>query len=238
MKAITVEITGTTALLQHRFGEVAEGESGATTRTTMVNRGTPREQAEAVAYRLPDGGLYLPGAAIARLLREAGAGHKQKGSRRSIKCVVPAAVLVADDAIALHNGAPLTDFEVDSRPVTIPATKGRIMRHRPRLDAWQATFVLARRGPPRRPVGLHPRLAAALRPGRRAGGARGRGRRRALDDPAPGAGQPGALGAPGTVRSKRPAAMVTFRRFPGRPVGIHRDCGGVVAPAQPPGGPR
>jgi hypothetical protein len=142
MKTYRVEITGTTALLQHRFGEQAEVEGAKAARAMNIKEEEPRAAAEKAAYRAQDGTLYLPGAAIARLLREAGAAHKQRGSRRSIKYIVPAAVLVAEDAITLHNGAPLTAFEVDSRPVTIPATKGRIMRHRPRLDAWQATFTL------------------------------------------------------------------------------------------------
>lgn len=32
---------------------------------------------------------------------------------------------------------------MDSRPVVIPATKGRIMAHRPRFDCWSAVFSLA-----------------------------------------------------------------------------------------------
>ena len=35
------------------------------------------------------------------------------------------------------------EFEVDSRSVVIPATGGRIMAHRPRLDKWSLTFRLA-----------------------------------------------------------------------------------------------
>jgi hypothetical protein len=42
----------------------------------------------------------------------------------------------------MQGEEPAKDFEVDSRPVTIPATKGRIMRHRPRWDHWNATFPL------------------------------------------------------------------------------------------------
>jgi hypothetical protein len=34
------------------------------------------------------------------------------------------------------------EFEVDSRSVVIPATGGRIMAHRPRLDKWSLTFRL------------------------------------------------------------------------------------------------
>lgn len=143
MKVFEVSIKGTTSLLQHRFGEAAEGESGAATRNVLVNRGTPREEAEKVCYRSPTGEFYFPGAAIGRLIREAGGGHKMKGTRKSAKYVVPAAVLVMTDAVTIRNGdgkTPIKSFEVDSRPVTIPATKGRIMRHRPRFDDWTATF--------------------------------------------------------------------------------------------------
>lgn len=143
MKTYIAHIAGTTPLLQHRFTE--QNEQEAATRKMLVARGTPREEADKVAYRAGNGHFYLPGAAIARLLREAGSNHKLKGTRRSAKFVVPAAILVVEDAITLLNGEgmePVNSFEVDSRPVTIPATKGRIMRHRPRFDAWSAKLTL------------------------------------------------------------------------------------------------
>jgi hypothetical protein len=143
MKLINVTIRGITPILQHRFTESSEQDSG--TRKVMVQRGTPREEAEKVSYKTNDGKFYFPGAAISRLLREAGSNHKLKGTRKSAKYVVPAAVLITDDAIFLTNGdgkTPVKDFEVDSRPVTIPATKGRIMRHRPRFDCWSASFAV------------------------------------------------------------------------------------------------
>jgi hypothetical protein len=143
MKTYSITIAGTTPLLQHRFTE--ESEQDRATRKVFVSRGTPREEADKVAYRNARGQFYLPGAAIARLIREAGGNHKLKGSRRSAKFVVPAAVLVVEDALTLRNGdgkTHVTSFEVDSRPVTIPATKGRIMRHRPRFDCWSASFNL------------------------------------------------------------------------------------------------
>lgn len=143
MKLIDVQIKGTTPLLQHRFTESAEQNSS--TRKVLVNQGTPREQAEKAVYRDPQGKFYFPGAAISRLLREAGGNHKLRGSRKSAKYVVPACVLVMMDGVTLLNGdgkTPAKDYEVDSRPVTIPATKGRIMRHRPRFDQWSANFTL------------------------------------------------------------------------------------------------
>jgi len=142
MKLINVKIKGVTSLLQHRFSE--QSQSPAATRQVLVNRGTPREEAEKACYRDKEGKFYFPGAAIGRLLREAGAGHKLKGSRKSAKYVVPAAVLVMNDTITICNGdgQSAADFEVDSRPVVIPSTKGRIMRHRPRFDTWSAKFTL------------------------------------------------------------------------------------------------
>lgn len=145
MKIFQVSIKGTTSLLQHRFGEQAEGEAGATTRNVLVNRGSPREEAQKVVYQNGKGEFYFPGAAIARMTREAGGAHKMKGTRKSAKYVIPAAVLVMGDEVIILNGdgqTPAKSFEVDSRPVTIPATKGRVMRHRPRFDDWSAKFKL------------------------------------------------------------------------------------------------
>jgi hypothetical protein len=142
MKSIEVSITGVTPLLQHRFSEGSEVD--AATRTIVQNRGTPREQAESVCYRNGTD-FYIPGTWISGAIIEAGGSHKLRGSRKSAKYIVPAAVRVKEIEIPICNGDGKTlasDFEVDSRPVTIPATKGKIMRHRPRFDHWSATFGL------------------------------------------------------------------------------------------------
>src|SRR5205823_5081833 len=98
MKLVDIEIKGTTPLLQHRFTESAQANGS--TRKVLVTNGTPREEAEKVVYKNDDG-FFFPGAAIARLLREAGGNHKLRGSRKSAKFVVPAAVLVMADGITL-----------------------------------------------------------------------------------------------------------------------------------------
>lgn len=116
-----------------------------TRKMTVQTTETPREVASKVAYRKPDGQFYIPGTAFSRLLRDAGSNHKLKNSRKSTRFLVPAAVIVPSDAITITNGdgkTPVADFEVDSRPVVIPSTKGRVMRHRPRFDCWSATFNL------------------------------------------------------------------------------------------------
>jgi hypothetical protein len=143
MKTIQVKITGTSPLLLCRFPENSEQEKS--TRQVLVDKGTPREQAQRAAYVDKDGRFYFPGPAIPKLLREAAANHKLRGSRRSAKYVVPGAVRIKEDGVVILNGdgqSPARDFEIDSRPVCIPSTKGRIMCHRPRWDFWSAKFTL------------------------------------------------------------------------------------------------
>ena len=142
MKSVEVVCRGITALLIHRFGEAAE-TSGKTTKV-MVSNYDPREEATKAAYINPeDKTFYLSAASIPGTMAGAGASHKMKGSRKSMRFVVPSAVLMMSDTITILDLdlKPHTNFEVDSRPVTIPATKGRVMRHRPRWNKWKIKFV-------------------------------------------------------------------------------------------------
>lgn len=141
MKTIRVEIRGVTPLLIHRFAEQAEQAKA--TRKQMVKTSDPRAEATANAYIAKDGTFYFNPFSIAGAMGNAGSNHKMRGSRKSLRFVVPSAVRVPADAITILNGdGPAKNFEVDSRPVTIPATKGRVMRHRPRFDNWGARFEL------------------------------------------------------------------------------------------------
>lgn len=139
MTRIEVEIRGITPLLIHRFGEQAEMEKA--NRRIVVETRDPREEATKHAYIAKNGTFYFSAFSIPNSMGNAGASHKQKGSRKTLRYVVPSAIRMTDDTITILNGnGPAKDFEVDSRPVTIPATKGRVMRHRPRFDVWSATF--------------------------------------------------------------------------------------------------
>jgi len=127
--------------MQDRWAEAAEMPNN--DRPISPDTKTPREAADARIYRTKDGKFYHPGQSISRLLRDAGSGHKIPGRRKTAKYVVPAAVFMLDDAMILLNGkSHIKDFEVDSRPVTNPNTKGKIMCHRPRHDEWSAEFSL------------------------------------------------------------------------------------------------
>ena len=139
MKTITVEIRGITPLLVHRFSE--DAEAAKKTRRIEATQRDPRQEATKNAYIAKDGTYYFSAFSIPNAMGAAGSSHKATGTRKTLRFVVPSAVRMLSDTVTILNGSgPAKDFEVDSRPVTIPATKGRIMRHRPRFDQWGAKF--------------------------------------------------------------------------------------------------
>ncbi|KQZ19361.1 hypothetical protein ASD50_07715 [Mesorhizobium sp. Root552] len=144
---IAVTIQGMTPLIMNRFTEAAEvAVSGGTAVTFKGDKGTPRQQAEAKRYADADGHLYIPGPNIFACLIAAGTFHKAGKSKLTTMktSLIPAGLMVEDMLCTLTNadGEPLTEWEVDSRSVVIPSTGGRIMCHRPRVDAWQTQFTL------------------------------------------------------------------------------------------------
>lgn len=139
MILIQAWIEGTAPILLHRFGTAAEGDAAKQTRKVQVKQEEPRVVCEQAVYRDEHGALALPAAAFARLIREAGGAHKQRGSRKSLRYVVPAAVRVLGDLAPLYCTDRKTlckDFEIDARSVVIPSTKGRVMRYRARVNSW------------------------------------------------------------------------------------------------------
>ncbi|WP_431861374.1 hypothetical protein [Azospirillum sp.] len=144
---IIVQITGIAPLLMNRFTEANEVQvSGGTTVSFKGDKGTPRQQAEPKRYADDQGRLYIPGPNIFAAIIAAGTFHKAGKSKLTTMktSLIPAGVMVDDVVCLLTDAAenPLTEWEVDSRSVVIPSTGGRIMAHRPRVDAWCATFSL------------------------------------------------------------------------------------------------
>lgn len=138
---VKVTIKGLTPLLMNRFTEESEVAVSSGTRVSIRSHsGTPREYAEKKAYKDDSGNLYIPGANIFSCLVAAGAFHKVGRNKLTThkSSLVPAGISVLDLI------CPLTPskWEVDSRSVVIPATGGRVMCHRPRLDEWETTFSL------------------------------------------------------------------------------------------------
>lgn len=140
---IMFHITGTYPLLQHRFGEMAEAGLDKSTRgaDTKVRKDySPREMAEQNCYRLGDGSIGHPSQAIIRAMCDAGVNYKLKGSRQSLRFVVPAAVRSLDEYVRVLDLdlKPVTAVEVDSRSVVNQKVKARVMCHRARIEQWVA----------------------------------------------------------------------------------------------------
>lgn len=146
METVRVTIEGTTPLLMNRFtDEAALKVSGNTSTVLSGNKGTPREQAEKKLYVDEHGVLHVPGTNIFRAIIDAGAFHKAGRTKITTQksSLVPAAVALGELTCPLKApGGTDPKWEVDSRSVVIPSTGGRVMAHRPRVDAWRVSFTL------------------------------------------------------------------------------------------------
>jgi hypothetical protein len=128
-KKIECEITGISALMMHQYPMIP---------IESIEKRSPEEQAEYAAYRIPaTRELYIPGIAIQRALI-AGAGFSKGKGRATLQKPVAACVLIAPE----YCGLGVTEYSIDARPVVIPATKGRVIRYRPRLDTWKVAFSI------------------------------------------------------------------------------------------------
>jgi hypothetical protein len=128
-KKAEVSIKGIYALLMHRFPEVP---------IEALEKKSKEEQAELASYRDPaSGNLIIPGVALQRCLVAAATYSKGKG-RASLEKQAAACMMVTPEHIDLG----IKDFVIDARPVVIPATKGRIMRFRPKIEKWGCKFEI------------------------------------------------------------------------------------------------
>lgn len=132
---VKVQIKGCTPLLMCAFQEEQLNNNGIRDKEL-----TTKEQAEKYVYRNKKGELYIPGNCIFAAIIEAGKFLKSGKSKVTTQksSLIPAGIAMLTDECLLG----VKDFEVDSRSVVIPATGGRIMKYRPRLDEWKTSFVL------------------------------------------------------------------------------------------------
>lgn len=129
MKKVQATITGVSPLLMHRFQE--EQPEG-------YKNMSPEEKAELAAYRNPKTKeLYIPVRNFTRALISGAAYSKGKG-RSSLQKEVAAGVFVSPFELGLGT----KNYEVDAQSVVIPATRGRVMAYRPRIDEWQTKVVV------------------------------------------------------------------------------------------------
>ena len=143
MKAISVTIEGTTPLLLHRFTDQAQLAATSGTRASIATDSeSPDDQAAQALYTDADhGGVHgIPQPNMFRCLIDAGkylkAGRSKVTTQKS--SLVPACVTIDEPFLPIESQA---GWKVDTRPVRIPATGGRILRHRPCFDDWRLHFT-------------------------------------------------------------------------------------------------
>ena len=143
MKLLSVTIQGTAPLLCNKFHDAAQmSATGDSSRiSTIGDRGTPLDQAQLKLYLSESGDPHIPGPNVFRMLIEAGKFFKSGKSKLTTQknSLIPACVNILDIEIPLQHKQPWT---VDTRPVRIPSTGGRILAHRPCFHDWTLTFTI------------------------------------------------------------------------------------------------
>jgi len=128
LKDIKVQITGISPLMMHRYSDVPNAE-----------KHTKEVAATFAAYKSNEGQLFVPASAIHRSMTLAAKRSKAEGQRgESLERLVQSSITITPTELLLGTGT----YEIDSRMVVIPATKGRIIRHRPYLNEWSTSFII------------------------------------------------------------------------------------------------
>jgi len=131
---IHVEIEGIRPLLQNKFpDESFEKESKTKTRIGSMTADNPED----CLYRFPDGTIYQPAEHILRSMVKSAVNFKIGGrGKKTYKDIIQSSVIINPEAIVHKH----QDWIPDKRSVVIPATRGRIMRIRPRFNKWELEF--------------------------------------------------------------------------------------------------
>jgi hypothetical protein len=99
------------------------------------------EIAESKLYIGLDGKPMIPQPNLLRCLVDGGRWHKIGKTQITTKesSLLYACLDIEGTEIPIKHKQP---WKVDTRPVVIPATKGRILCHRPMFDDWQLDFYM------------------------------------------------------------------------------------------------
>ena len=142
MKLIQCSIEGTVPMLCNRFTDAAmEAATNGNRISTVGDRGTPREIAEAKLYLGHDGTPMIPQPNLFRCIMDAGVFFKAGKSKITTQksSLIPACLAIHEIEIPIEHREPWT---IDTRAVRIPSTGGRISTHRPIFHDWRLTFHL------------------------------------------------------------------------------------------------
>lgn len=124
-------------LLMRRFAEATQAGLQNPVKLTGKKKLSPEEEAEMSAYRLESGELCIPAHNLFESCCLAAAQHQVAGrGKATYKDLVKGGVLIEPQYLIFTDadGAALTKYEIDQRPVRVQ--RARIIRCRPLLREW------------------------------------------------------------------------------------------------------
>lgn len=142
MREINVTIAGTTPLLCNRFTDASQLSATSGAKTSLIGeKGSPHVQAEQKLYIGNDGNPMIPQPNMFRCLIDAGKYFKSGKSKVTTmkSSLIPACLEIEGVELPILHKEP---WEVDTRPVRIPATGGRILCYRPKFNDWSLCFTM------------------------------------------------------------------------------------------------
>ena len=140
---IKVEIYGISPLICNRFSDekALEATNGTRGSSAAAERKTPQEICEGKLYIGLNGKPMIPQPNLLRNIVQGGQFHKN--GKRAITTqrgsMMYSCVDVEGVEVPIIHRQP---WKVDSRPVRIPSTGGRILCHRPMFDDWRLKFSI------------------------------------------------------------------------------------------------
>lgn len=141
MKTINITIEGTTPLMLQRFTDEAQMSATNGTRASAVgdSAGSPLEQAESRLYKDEYDQPVIPGPNLFACIIAGGKFFKSGKSKVTTmkSSLIPACATISEIVIPIESTG---GWQVDTRPVRIPSTGGRILRHRPMFQDWRLSF--------------------------------------------------------------------------------------------------
>lgn len=139
---IECTIAGTTPLICNAFTASAMAAMDGPRSSLSGDKGSPKEQAQQKLYLGLDGKtLVIPQPNLFRSIMDAGTFFKAGKSKVTTQksSIIPAALAINEVEIPIKSKDGWT---VDTRPVRIPSTGGRILCHRPMFHDWSLTFTM------------------------------------------------------------------------------------------------
>lgn len=140
MEVIKITIDGTTPLLCNRFIEIPKNMGGSSA-VYLGDKGTPQEQAEKRLYLNENEKPVIPQPNMFRSIVDGGVFFKAGKTKVTTQktSIIPACLGIEELEILIEHKDRWT---VDTRPVVIPSTGGRIICHRPRFNDWKLSFTM------------------------------------------------------------------------------------------------